>query len=197
MPHTDCGCIVFLRLPEKGKVKTRIAATAGHDQALDIYRHLTTLTLQVVSRLDIPVYLFYEGGLPAHLNHTFHYFTQAEGDLGFKMESAIHLVLQKHEKAIIIGSDCPDLSHHVIHEAILQLDGHDFVIGPAADGGIYLLGCKRLLPDMFSNIPWSTSLVRDSIVKAINKHGKSLYELRTLHDIDVEEDWIRYKKANL
>lgn len=197
MPTVDCGCIVFLRLPEKGKVKTRLAATAGQDEALNIYRQLSTLTLDLVSKLDIPVYLFYDGGLPANrLNDEFHYFDQADGDLGFKMESAIHLILQKHEKAIIIGSDCPDLSFQDINESIQQLEKNDFVIGPAEDGGIYLLGCSRLYHGMLDDIPWSTPHVKEAIVHAIKTLGKSLYQLRSLHDIDVEEDWVRYTKTN-
>ena len=196
MPTANCGCIVFLRLPEKGKVKTRLAATAGDDHALEVYKKLASLTLGVVSKLDIPVYLFYESGLPAILNDVFHYFVQEDGDLGLKMESAIQIILQKHEKAIIIGSDCPELSHHDINEAIEQLEKYDFVIGPAADGGIYLLGCKKFYSGMFDNITWSTSLVNEAMVHAIKKLGKSLPQLRTLHDVDLEEDWIRYTEAN-
>jgi len=192
----DCGCIVFLRLPEKGKVKTRLAATVGQAEALKIYTQLTALTLDLVSRLDIPVYLFYEGGLPVDRNPGFHYYVQAEGNLGSKMESAIDLILRKHKMAIIIGSDCPDLSLQDIDESMHQLEKNDFVIGPAADGGIYLFGCKEILPGIFENIPWSTAEVKEAIVHAIEKQGKSHYHLRTLHDIDLEEDWARYMKAN-
>jgi uncharacterized protein len=196
MHHSDCGCIVFLRLPEKGKVKTRLAATAGDDKALEVYTQLITITIDVVSKLAIQVYLFYEGGLPVIRNNAFQYILQPPGDLGFKMESAIRLILQKHDKAIIIGSDCPFISHHDINEAIHHLEENDFVMGPAEDGGIYLFACKKFYPALFDNIPWSTSLVMEAISLAINKMGKSLYRLRTLHDIDVEEDWVRYRNVN-
>src|SRR5687768_15135979 len=184
MSTPDCGLIVFLRLPVKGKVKTRIAATAGIDNALKIYNQLTTITLNLASSLEIPVYLFYEGGLPeeGHEN-SFYYFEQAEGDLGQKMETAIQLILQKHSKAIIIGSDCPELSAGDIHSTIHQLEGQDFVIGPATDGGFYLLGCNKFLPGMFEDIQWSTPQVRDSLIKNIQAAGSSYQQLRMLHDI--------------
>ena len=197
MSTPDCGLIVFLRLPVKGKVKTRIAATAGIDNALRIYNQLTTITLNLASSLEIPAYLFYEGGLPEEgRKNSFYYFEQAGGDLGRKMETAIQLILQKHSKAIIIGSDCPELSAGDIYLTIHQLEGHDFVIGPATDGGFYLLGCKKFLPGMFEDIQWSTPQVRDSLIKNIEAAGSSCQQLRMLHDIDVEEDWIRYSRSN-
>jgi|SRR5687767_15109187 len=197
MSTPDCGLIVFLRLPVKGKVKTRIAATAGADNALKIYSQLIAITLDLASSLDIPVYLFYEGGLPGEKHESsFYYFEQVDGDLGRKMKSAIQLILQKHSKAIIIGSDCPELSARDIQEAIHQLERQDFVIGPATDGGFYLLACKKFLPGMFDDVQWSTPQVRESLIKNIQAAGRSYHQLRMLHDIDVEEDWIRYSRSN-
>ena len=196
MLFADCGCIVFLRAPIPGTVKTRIAATLGEEKTLAIYNELTSITIRLVSSLGMPVYLFYEGGLPSETDPAFHYMEQGEGDLGEKMESAIKTILQKHNRAVIIGSDCPELTKKDIDEACQYLDKYDFVLGPAEDGGFYLMACKKLIPSLFDNIPWSTSLVIDQIKERIKGSQKSCYLLRTLPDIDIEEDWIRYKTSN-
>lgn len=193
MPFADCGCIVFLRAPISGAVKTRIGATLGDEKALAIYSELASITLRMVSNLNMPVYLFYEGGLPAVKDPAYHFLEQHDGDLGKKIESAVNSILQKHNKAVIIGSDCPDITEKDIHEACQQLDKYDFVLGPAEDGGFYLMGCKKLIPSLFDNISWSTSIVLDQIKERILKSGRSFYLFRTLSDIDTEADWIRFK----
>jgi rSAM/selenodomain-associated transferase 1 len=196
MPLADCSCIVFLRTPVSGTVKTRIAATLGDKEALAIYNELASITLRLASSLNMPVYLFYEGGLPSVMDPAFQYREQAEGDLGKKMESAIHSILEKHKKVLIIGSDCPKITGKDLYEACQLLDGFDFVLGPAEDGGFYMMGCKKWIPSLFDNIPWSTSTVLDQIKERILKSGKSFYQLRTLPDIDTEADWIRYKASH-
>lgn len=196
MPFADCGCIVFLRAPISGTVKTRIATTLGDEKALAIYGELVSITLRLASSLNMPVYLFYEGGLPSDRDPVFQYMEQAEGDLGKKMESAINFILQKHKKALIIGSDCPEITRKDINEACQYLNKYDFVLGPAEDGGFYLMGCKKLIPSLFENIPWSTSLVMDQIKERIINSRKSFYLLRTLPDIDTEADWIRYHASH-
>lgn len=177
-------------------VKTRIAATLGNKRALAIYNELASITLRLVSTIGMPVYLFYEGGLPEVKDPAFHYMDQAEGGLGNKMQSAISSILQKHKKSVVIGSDCPEITGKDINDACQHLDKYDFVLGPAEDGGFYLMGCKKLIPSLFDNILWSTSLVMDQIKERITSSRKSLYLLRTLPDIDNEADWTRYKASH-
>ncbi len=193
----DCGLIVFLRLPEKGKVKTRIASSLGQDAALVIYKEMTDITLQMVSNLAMQVYLFYEGGLPDLSNRkpSFQYLSQPPGNLGEKMHHAFEITLQKHKKAIIIGSDCPALTVADVNEGNSKLDTTDIVIGPSADGGYYLLGCKEVIPPLFKNIHWSSSSVLDDTIDIIKSQHRNYYLLRTLNDIDVEADWVSFKKS--
>jgi len=197
--NPDCGLIVFLRFPEKGKVKTRIASSLGEDAALAIYKELTDITLGLVSDLNAQVYLFYEGGMPekSQRNPSFQYLDQAHGNLGDKMLDAFDVVLQKHAKVIIIGSDCPQLSTPDIHEGFLMLDAYDVVIGPGEDGGYYLLGCREIIHNMFKDIAWSTSSVLEKTIRIIEGYGKKYFLLRTLNDIDEEKDWASFKKAQL
>lgn len=191
---SDCGIIVFVRFPQYGKVKTRLAATTGDASALIIYNKLVSITLNIASNLPFPVYLFYEGRLPndAERDPRYSYHIQSDGDLGHKMADAISFVLQIHAKAIIIGSDCPELTGELIMEGFSLLDQHDVVIGPAADGGYYLLGCKSLYPFLFENMAWSRPDVLEKTMERINQQRLSPGILSELHDVDTEEDWIRF-----
>ena len=197
MSRTSFGLIVFLRYPESGKVKTRLAKTLGEKEALLIYEELTAITLSVASHFSHTCYLFYEGGVPDdnRKKDNFEYHLQSTGDLGAKILDAIEYVLASHSKAIIIGSDSPALSKEIIDRAADQLDKYDIVIGPSHDGGYYLFGCKELMPSLFENVPWSTSTVMNETISSIQKLGKTFTLLETLTDIDEAEDWISYKKT--
>lgn len=194
---SDCGLIVFLRLPEKGNVKTRIAASLGEDAALAIYEEMSAITLAMVSGLNIQCYLFYEGGLPdtAVRIPSLHYLSQSNGTLGEKMLHAFRIVLQEHKKAIIIGSDCPAVTAEDINEGFSKLDTYDVIIGPSVDGGYYLLGLKDIIPSIFKNIPWSTSTVFNDTIDITKRQRLNYYLLRTLTDIDVADDWVSFKKS--
>lgn len=117
---------------------------------------------------------------------------QYEGDLGKKISHAFQTVFERHSRVIIIGSDCASLTTEIVEKAYQQLEKHDFVIGPAFDGGYYLLGMKTFSPPLFQNIDWSTELVFAQTKSRIDTLGKSLYLLPTLSDIDYEEDWNKY-----
>lgn len=193
----DGGLIVFLRLPQLGKVKTRIAATTGHGVAFSIYNELISLTLAAAAGSGFSIYLFYEGGLPSKEERDpyFAYHLQSTGSLGLKMAEAISYVLQSHTKAVIIGSDCPLLSSSILKESFKELDTHDVVLGPAMDGGYYLLGCKNLYSSIFENIQWSTPFVLEQTIENIKTASLTYSLLAPLTDIDTEEDWIRYKDS--
>ena len=190
----DAGLVVFLRLPDKGKVKTRLAATLGEEAALEIYKKLVSITLDTVARSGIPAYLFYTGGLPSpsERDPRFSYHIQLDGDLGTKMAGALSFVLSLHKKALIIGSDCPDLTPEILYACRISLDEKDIVLGPCDDGGFYLLGCSELHPVLFANIEWSTPSVLDQTIEKIMEANLSYRLLERLHDIDRAEDWIRY-----
>jgi rSAM/selenodomain-associated transferase 1 len=185
------GLIVFLRLPVLGNVKTRLALTLGPERALRIYKELLDTTFQVVSKSEASVYLFYDGGLPpkAERIQAFSYHLQTEGTLGRRMTNALSDILTKHEKVVIIGSDCPGISAELINKSFTSLEDCDVIIGPSEDGGCYLIGCRKLTPSFFESVEWSTEHVLDQTVEKIRQQGLTFQLLETLMDIDTESDW--------
>lgn len=186
--------IVFLRLPEKGKVKTRIAETLGEEAALDIYKKLASSTLKALSGLTCLVYLYFDPGLPDETNRLpeFIYRPQTTGDLGKKMAHAFEEVLQHHPSALLIGSDCPYLTADIIQQSFMALDECDAVLGPAVDGGYYLIGCHAVHPTLFENMPWGTNMVLPETIHQIQALRLKHTLLETLQDIDSADDWARY-----
>lgn len=193
--QADSALIIFLRLPVSGKVKTRIASTEGDVHALAIYLQLMDITLDLAAQSDKPVYLFYEGGLPPLTARKpgYTYLSQSPGDLGKKMADAFSLVLENHPKAVLIGSDCPDLSNAIVNEAFLHLDQKDIILGPSRDGGYYLIGCKNMYPALFEGIIWSTPTVLECTLERIKKENLTFSLLEELADIDTAADWHLYK----
>jgi hypothetical protein len=187
--------IIFIKNPEKGKVKTRLAQTVGDERALKIYQALLTHTRDLVSSISAQRYLFYSQFIDqtdAWPNEIFNKALQPSGDLGTRMTEAFQTVLANHSKAIIIGSDCASLSVEIIQAGIEALEDHDFVLGPALDGGYYLLGMTSFESSLFENIPWSTEDVGRITIDKIKAAGKTYATLPTLSDIDYEEDWNKY-----
>lgn len=187
--------LIFIKNPEKGKVKTRLARTVGNEQALEIYKALMAHTRSLAIEVEARRYLFYSQFVDQAddwSNDLFAKGLQSEGDLGIKMSMAFQMVLAKHSKAIIIGSDCASLSAATVEEAILALDTSDFVVGPALDGGYYLLGMRKFEATLFQNMPWSTDQVAQITLDRIRVLGKSYHTLPALSDIDFEEDWKKY-----
>jgi rSAM/selenodomain-associated transferase 1 len=194
VPTTGGAVIAFIRMPVRGKVKTRLAADTSADQALEIYLHLLGITLRQLSEFNGPVYLFYEGGLPEPQERlpSFTYYTQVDGDLGVKMQNAFSRILDIHEKAVLIGSDCPALTSAHLHQGLDALAANDVVLGPATDGGYYLLGLKKVYPSLFDNMPWGSDLVLEETISKTQQLKLTCGLLETLSDIDTKSDWDRY-----
>jgi rSAM/selenodomain-associated transferase 1 len=191
----DDNClIVFVKNPELGKVKTRLAEGVGDEKALKIYLALMTHTRQISLEIDAKRMLFYHASIAQDEWSTlfFEKHIQTEGDLGTKMNAAFKSALTQSKKAVIIGSDCAQISSELILEAFDSLNSHDLVIGPTFDGGYYLLGMKILYTYLFENITWSTpSVFQETIASAEEYHLKTKV-LTTLSDIDYKEDWDKY-----
>lgn len=187
--------LVFIKNPEKGKVKTRLAKTLGDDQALRIYLALLEHTRRIALSLEVERYVFYSSFIEkndAWLAADFHQQLQSSGDLGERMATAFGTAFKKNEKVVIIGSDCASLTPAIVQAAFEQLDVHDFVIGPAIDGGYYLLGMKTFEPSVFEGIEWSTETVLSSTIQQIENLQKRYVLLEELSDIDYQEDWEKY-----
>ena len=191
--------IIFVRQPEKGKVKTRLAATLGEDKALAIYIELLKHTQKISSAATADKFVFYAGQIPENDLWSMPGFTkrlQNELDLGGKMKEAFSVLFEEgYGKIVIIGSDCLELSTEIIEQAFNLLDEKEVVIGPASDGGYYLLGMKKLWPFIFENKQWSTANVFEQTLSDLKKVKIPYSELITLADIDTEEDWNNYKQA--
>ena len=191
------GIIIFIKNPEKGKVKTRLAASIGDDRALEVYNKLVEHTLAVLEPLQVQKYVFFDeerGDNNLLINGGFKKYIQQGDDLGERMSNAFKTVFKDGvERAIIIGSDCPEITTELINDAFSNLTQYDIAIGPASDGGYYLLGMKKLYSDLFSNKEWSSTTVLSDTIIDVQRMDLSFYPLPVLSDIDVEEDLERWQ----
>lgn len=182
--------LIFTRNPELGKVKTRLAATVGDKTALDIYNFLLEHTRQISMNLDVTRHLYYSEEIhtqDAWQNSLYEKRLQLGDDLGDRMKHAFENGLEEgFKKVVIIGSDIYDLQATDIEDAFAALDHNDVVIGPAADGGYYLLGMRILFPELFENKEWgSATVLRDTLSQLENKRTKLL---AVKNDVDTYED---------
>jgi rSAM/selenodomain-associated transferase 1 len=193
--NEDNAIIVFVKNPVAGKVKTRLASALGDQAALEIYLGLVSLMKKNLETVALPVYVYYsdfvdfEDDWPS--DNVFKN-VQSSGDLGERMADALRHVLTRHKKAVLVGSDCPGINKQIMEEAFRSLDSNDMVIGPARDGGYYLIGMKRLYEDVFRQMPWSTGRVLQVTLEKCQSNSVTVSLLPELYDIDTEEDYLSY-----
>lgn len=183
--------MIFTRNPELGKVKTRLAKTTGNEAALEIYKFLLHHTFAITEKLNCDKAVYYSDSInPNDLWSvtTYQKKTQKGKDLGERMLHAFYENLSNYDKVIIIGSDIYELKPEHIEHAFNKLDIHDVVIGPAKDGGYYLLGLKSLTQKIFKNKNWGTSSVLENTLEDLKNENVHLLEV--LNDIDTYEDLI-------
>lgn len=187
--------IIFIKNPELGKAKTRLASTLGPERALRIYEALLGHTREVVSSIPARRLLYYSSFIDEQDDWSAQLFEkhlQASGELGQRMEAAFQQAFETGAPVLIVGSDCAQLTPDILHQAIAQLEQQDVVIGPAEDGGYYLLGMNRFLPALFRDIAWSTEQVLPQTLAIAKNQGASCELLPVLSDIDYEEDWEKH-----
>lgn len=189
--------LLFVKNPIAGKTKTRLAADVGDEMALKMYHILTDWTRQQASALTgVDRYLWYSESItandawPAELYHK----KQQEGPgLGERMEHALtEAFAAGHDRAVIIGSDCPGITTEYLIEAFAALKDHDVVVGPALDGGYTLLGMRSLHPTLFREMEWSTEEVLPVTLQRASEKKLSVKQLSPLSDVDYLEDWLGY-----
>lgn len=186
--------IVFAKDPVQGKVKTRLARSLGDDFAIRFYKKCIRNVLSELQKLDsgINVYLFSDKrGLQINkqerMDIIFH--KQSGNDLGERMKNSFTEVLNgSSSKAILIGTDVPDISCKIIEDAFNSLDESDVVLGPAKDGGYYLIGMKEQSDFLFKGIDWGSEKVLNQTILKLNEAEKRVKILEKLHDIDTEAD---------
>ena len=192
--------IIFIKNPRRGFVKTRLARTVGDAEALRIYHILLDKTRAAAQDVRAERRLYYSDFIdrddrwpePDFLKKV-----QQGNDLGERMEAAFRETFDAGAgKAVIVGSDCPQLSGELLQTAFDRLDEADFVLGPTPDGGYYLLGMKQLEPRVFHGIEWSTDSVCERTLEKIAATDSTCTLLPMLGDIDTEDDWRLYERNN-
>ncbi len=182
--------IVFAKNIVLGKVKTRLAKTQGDSFAFNVYRKLVEITEREslrVQNADVHVYfsdVVIKGKWPNQEK-----FMQQGDDLGDRMKHAFEQGFAKgYEKIIGVGADLPDLSAEVMEEGLATLIESDTVFGPSEDGGYYLIGMRKMIPQIFENKPWSTDALLDITRAELEELGHSSALLKELNDVDTIED---------
>ncbi|MEO8415184.1 MAG: TIGR04282 family arsenosugar biosynthesis glycosyltransferase [Ginsengibacter sp.] len=193
--------LIFAKNPIYGQVKTRLAATIGNDNALTVYHHLLQLTASVTTNLPVDKWVFYSNTIEKQdiwNNQVYKKYVQSGQDLGERMENAFAYAFREgNEEVVIIGTDCPELTSAIIMNAFAWLKKYDVVIGPARDGGYYLLAMKQMHPLLFHHINWSTHLVLQQTVAVCENANLSVFQMPELSDIDKENDLSEAQKKML
>ncbi len=189
--------LVFVRDPAPGRVKTRLASGVGDERAAEIYRRLAERTLHVVrascgERRGVRLVVDPPGktgdaarwlgpGLAAR--------PQAQGDLGERMSAAFtEAFADGAERVVVVGTDCPGLLAEDIDAAFDALTSHDAVLGPATDGGYWLLGLAAERPSVFRGIVWSAPDVLERTLEILRSENARFVTLRTQGDVDTPDD---------
>lgn len=187
----DNALIIFIKNPVEGNVKTRLAKDIGHPHALMIYKYLLAHTRNISSCVPANRLLFYDDR-PVRdewSEYKFEKFSQSGENLGSRMFNAFQTAAtKKNNRIIIVGSDCIQLTAELINTAFNYLEHNDFVIGPAKDGGYYLLGMKYPEERLFINKRWSTHTVFSDTLQDIKEMSKTVSVLPVLSDIDTSAD---------
>ena len=184
--------VCFIKNPEAGKVKTRLAKDIGAQKALEVYHRLLKYTKEVLDPLETKKKLYFSNRiekLPYWQDDSYEPEVQSRGNLGAKLSEAFSNELTQAEKVIIIGSDCAELLTEHLEEALETLDQKEVVIGPARDGGYYLIGLRKFVPGLFQDMPWSEPHLLKRTLGFLEKKGHSYKLMEELSDVDHLEDW--------
>ena len=188
--------LLFIKAPVRGHVKSRLAAAIGDETALELYKNFILDTIDTVKKTGYPFRICYyppDAGaeVSSWLAGQYRIMPQHGGDLGERMENAfIRCFSEGFERAILIGSDLPDLTPAVLREAMASLAENDVVIGPASDGGYYLIGFHKhtLMPRVFHGMSWSTETVFQETMAILQNSALSIDQAPKWNDVDTVED---------
>ncbi len=178
--------ILFSRAPIMDQVKKRLARDLGSEIALAIHNRLFERTLDLVQKTEIPFAVFFSEKTELAGDHSS--FVQNGKDLGERMYNAIRQQSTLHEKICLIGSDCHDITSNDITTAFKSLSHSDVVIGPAADGGYYLIGMRLPHPELFVNIEWGKPTVLKDTLNRCEQMNLNVFLLSERHDVDTVKD---------
>ncbi len=197
--------IIFTRYPEPGKTKTRLIPVLGAEGAATFQRQMTEHQLAEVEKLQafhpLIVEVHFTSGdeqlMQSWLGSDIIYKRQSEGDIGCRMAFAFQASFAEGmNNVVLIGTDCPELNAQVMAQAFQALRQHDLVLGPAQDGGYYLIGLRRLIPELFAGISWSTATVLQQTLSIAQRLELSVAKLPLLRDVDRPEDLSIWNRGN-
>lgn len=193
--------IIFVKNKLAGRVKTRLAAGIGPEKAMEVYEQLLDHTHKATRCLSCDKIVYFSENIEkGGIWNDGHYqlSLQSGPDLGERMFNAFNArFAQGAEKVCIIGSDTFEISQDILKEAFHILEKKDVVIGPAKDGGYYLLGMKELQPELFRNKSWSTESVCEQTIEDLRRLNLTYSLLPVLNDIDHKEDWLAYQQKRM
>ena len=187
--------IVFVKYPGRGAVKTRLARRIGRETAVEVYRCFVADTVAMAREAGFRPWVFFHPraarrAMIEWLGPDLAYEPQKGRDLGERMCGAFQRAFRECRRAVLVGSDTPDLPPAVVREAFHGLERHDAVLGPAFDGGYYLIGLTSagLLPALFQGLAWGGALVFERTRQLLEEKGLSFHLLPPWGDIDEYED---------
>lgn len=195
--HSRERLLAFARYPVPGKTKTRLMERLGGEGAASLQDAMTTHTLNEVTRLvetrNVHAEIRYTGGdenqMAGNYGRTWTYAAQGEGDLGERLSRSVREAFDaRFEKVVVIGTDCPGLTAEILASAFRGLESTDVVLGPATDGGYYLIGLRKPIFQIFSGVAWGTDAVLHQTLEITERLGLSVRLLAPLSDIDRPED---------
>ncbi len=197
--------LLFTRCPVAGKTKTRLLSALTPREAAGLHRSMTEAIVATIHDLQKQTPMDCEvrftdcclSEVRSWLGKDFDYADQGQEDLGARLKRGFQDSFHRgYSKVIAIGSDCPHITTADLTKAFHLLDEYDCVLGPALDGGYYLIGLRRFYGDLFENISWSTDLVFSQTMTIAKQLGLTVAKLRPLGDIDRPEDlglWLQYQ----
>lgn len=195
--------IIFSRYPEAGKTKTRMIPALGAEGAAQLQTAMTEHTLQTVRRLrntrSINIEIHFAGGneqlMSEWLGKELNYYPQVAGNLGQRMRWAFDRAFDNgKDRVVTIGIDCPDIDEAILATAFEALKERDLVLGVAEDGGYYLIGLNRSVPELFVNIDWGTDKVLGQTKDIADNLSLNVNYLPRLRDVDRPEDLFVWQK---
>ena len=203
---TSFSLLIFSRYPTPGEAKTRLIPALGTEGAAQLHQQMTEAAIATAQATDLfnpkngrNITVHFTGAelkkFQTWLGPELQYLAQPlGGDLGQRMASAFNTAFTLGRKHVIgIGTDVPELTSEILDQADQELDHHDIVLGPAADGGYYLLGMSSFTSELFANIDWGTEHVYTQTVAICTQLGLKISALQTLNDVDRPEDLIQLR----
>jgi len=184
--------IVFIKNPDLGRVKKRLAKILGDEKALAIYQEMLQHTLAITKALSADKYLFYDREATKGDMWPDNIYTksvQKGADMATRIRKAFKKIFGKgYEHVVIVGSDCVELDERVIRLAFRQLEHFDCVLGPTKDGGFYLFGMNEFSKEVFKTPGWGTNSLSGEVLKILQSQHKSCFMLSELGEIATFDD---------